>query len=83
MTDSLQPGQIVRVRSHAYLVEGVTPAPQTRDNPLVRLSCVEVAAGLHHKKGAGKKGTKKKAPKRASAAKTTLPLFGTANGDDT
>ena len=37
----LQPGQIVRVRSRRYLVEGVTPPPEPTDSPLVRLSCVE------------------------------------------
>ena len=38
---NLQPGQIVRVRSRKYLVEGVTPPPEPTDSPLVRLSCVE------------------------------------------
>ena len=38
---NLQPGQIVRVRSRKYLVEGVVPAPAPADSPLVRLSCVE------------------------------------------
>ena len=38
---NLQPGQIVRVRSRRYLVEGVTPPPEPTDSPLVRLSCVE------------------------------------------
>ena len=37
----LQPGQIVRVRSRKYLVEGVVPPPAPADSPLVRLSCVE------------------------------------------
>ena len=37
----LQPGQIVRVRSRKYLVEGVVPRPAPADSPLVRLSCVE------------------------------------------
>ena len=37
----LQPGQIVRVRSRKYLVEGVVPPPAPTDSPLVRLSCVE------------------------------------------
>jgi hypothetical protein len=37
----LQPGQIVRVRSRKYLVEGVAPPPAPADSPLVRLSCVE------------------------------------------
>ncbi len=38
---TLQPGQIVRVRSRRYLVEGVIPPPEPVDSPLVRLSCVE------------------------------------------
>ena len=38
---NLQPGQIVHVRSRKYLVEGVVPAPEPADSPLVRLSCVE------------------------------------------
>ena len=38
---NLQPGQIVRVRSRKYLVEGVVPPPEPTDSPLVRLSCVE------------------------------------------
>ncbi len=38
---NLQPGQIVRVRSRKYLVEGVIPPPEPVDSPLVRLSCVE------------------------------------------
>ena len=38
---SLQRGQIVRVRSRKYLVEGVIPPPDAADSPLVRLSCVE------------------------------------------
>jgi len=38
---NLQPGQIVRVRSRMYLIEGVTPPPEPVDSPLVRLSCVE------------------------------------------
>ena len=37
----LKPGQIVRVRSRKYLVEGVVPPPEPADSPLVRLSCVE------------------------------------------
>ena len=37
----LQPGQIVRVRSRKYLVEGVVPPSGPADCPLVRLSCVE------------------------------------------
>ncbi|MDP1571933.1 MAG: DISARM system SNF2-like helicase DrmD [Vicinamibacterales bacterium] len=35
------PGEIVRVRSRRYLVEGVTPAPAPEDQTLVRLSCLE------------------------------------------
>ena len=38
---NLEPGQIVRVRSRTYLVEGVVPPPDPADSPLVRLSCVE------------------------------------------
>ena len=35
------PGEIVRVRSRKYLVEGVTPALNPGDQTLVRLSCLE------------------------------------------
>ncbi len=38
---SLQPGQIVHVRSRKYLVEEVVPPPEPNDSRLVRLSCVE------------------------------------------
>lgn len=34
-------GDIVRVRSRQYLVEGVEPPPQPGDSTLVRLSCIE------------------------------------------
>ena len=34
-------GDIVRVRSRQYLVEGVVPPPGPRDSTLVRLSCLE------------------------------------------
>jgi len=34
-------GEIVRVRSRRYLVEGVTPPPLPGDQTLVRLSCLE------------------------------------------
>ena len=35
------PGEIVRVRSRRYLVEGVTPGPEPGDQTFVRLSCLE------------------------------------------
>ena len=38
---TLQPGQIVHVRSCKYLVEQVVPAPAPPDSRRVRLSCVE------------------------------------------
>ena len=38
---NLEPGQIVRVRSRTYLVEGVVPPPNPTDSPLVLLSCIE------------------------------------------
>ena len=34
-------GDIVRVRSRQYLVEGVEPPPQPGESTLVRLSCLE------------------------------------------
>ena len=34
-------GDIVRVRSRQYLVEGVFPPPQPGDSSLVSLSCIE------------------------------------------
>jgi hypothetical protein len=34
-------GDIVRVRSRQYLVEGVTPPPAAGDSTLIRLSCLE------------------------------------------
>ena len=34
-------GEIVRVRSRRYLVEGVDPAPNPNDQTLVHLSCLE------------------------------------------
>ena len=37
----LSPGQIVRVRSRQYLVEGVVPPVEDTDSTLVRLSCLE------------------------------------------
>ncbi len=37
----LNPGQIVRVRSRQYLVEGVVPPLEDTDATLVRLSCLE------------------------------------------
>ncbi len=37
----LSPGQIVRVRSRQYLVEGVVPPLDATDATLVRLSCLE------------------------------------------
>lgn len=36
-----KPGEIVRVRSRRYLVEGVDPAPNPEDQTLVHLSCLE------------------------------------------
>lgn len=36
-----QTGDIVRVRSRQYLVEGVNPPPQPGDSTLVRLACLE------------------------------------------
>lgn len=36
-----KPGEIVRVRSRRYLVEGVDPAPKPEDQTLVHLSCLE------------------------------------------
>src|SRR5688572_9576919 len=36
-----EPGQIVRVRSRQYLVEGVVPPPQPGDQTLVRMSCLD------------------------------------------
>ena len=36
-----QTGDIVRVRSRQYLVEGVDLPPQPTDSTLVRLSCLE------------------------------------------
>lgn len=39
-----QTGNIVRVRSHQYLIEGLVPPPGPRDSTLVRLSCLEDAA---------------------------------------
>src|SRR5216110_3002779 len=35
------PGQVVRVRSRQYLVEGVVAAPNVGDQTLVRLSCLD------------------------------------------
>ena len=36
-----QPGQVVRVRSRQYLVEGVVPPPEPGHQTLVRLSCLD------------------------------------------
>lgn len=36
-----KPGEIVRVRSRRYLVDGVDPAPNPEDQTLVHLSCLE------------------------------------------
>lgn len=36
-----QPGQIARVRTRKYLVEGVVPPPSPTDQTLVRLACLE------------------------------------------
>lgn len=37
------PGEIVRVRSRRYLVEGVVAAPKPEDSTLVHLSCLNVS----------------------------------------
>ena len=34
-------GQVVRVRSRQYLVEGLVPPPNRGDQTLVRLSCLD------------------------------------------
>ncbi len=36
-----EPGQVVRVRSRLYLVEGVVPPPAPTEQTLVRLSCLD------------------------------------------
>lgn len=38
---NIQPGQIARVRTRKYLVEGVVPPPSPDDQTLVRLACLE------------------------------------------
>ena len=35
------PGQVVKVRSRRYLVDGVVAAPNAGDQTLVRLSCLD------------------------------------------
>ena len=38
---SIEAGQIVRVRSRQYLVEDVVPRPDSMEDTLVRLSCLD------------------------------------------
>ena len=42
---SIEAGQIVRVRSRQYLVEYLVPRPDSTEDTLVRLSCLDDALG--------------------------------------